>query len=429
MPEPFPLESRAEPPATHVHWQVIALLFVLSFLTIVDRVAISAAKNDMARDLGISDVTFGFVFGVFALGYAIFQVPSGWCADRFGPKRFMALIVLLWSLFTGLTGLVAGAAALIAIRFLFGSAESGIYPTATRAIYNWVPRRERGTAQGILFIGSRLGAAFGLSAVSLSIVALGWRTTFLLLTAVGVLLAAYWLVWFRDHPREKTGVSESELAYIGSEPEPPRKRDAKTDWRGLLLTRNVVLLMYQYFASNFTFFIAFTWFLPYLRDHYQLTAAEAGAYASVPLYFGALANWAGGVAVDYVYRRGHWRLSRLAPAIAGFGVASVALVAATWMPSVQGAVACFALATFGVDLTLSPSWTACSDIAGRHTGTLSGAMNMIGNFGSFVSSITFPYLLTLTKSAAAYFWLAALLNVVAILCWLGVRPDLKRIKT
>ncbi|MBA2355374.1 MAG: hypothetical protein H0V80_11980 [Acidobacteria bacterium] len=109
--------------------------------------------------------------------------------------------------------------------------------------------------------------------------------------------------------------------------------------------------------------------------------------------------------------------------MAGFALGALALLAAPAMTSVTGAVACFAVATLGVDMTLSPSWTACQDLAGARTGTLSGAMNMVGNAGSFVSSLTFPLLLQSTGSAAAYFYLAAVLNVVAILCWTRVRPD------
>jgi ACS family glucarate transporter-like MFS transporter len=407
---------------THVRWQVVGFLFLFSFLTIVDRVAISAAKTDISSDLGISDVTFGLVFGVFALGYAIFQVPSGWCADRYGPRKILALIVVLWSLFTGWTGLVYGAAVLITVRFLFGMAEAGIYPTATRAIYSWMPRRARGASQGILFIGSRLGAAFGLAVVSFVIVRFGWRASFLILASLGGILALAWYGWFRDRPEDKSGVSPFELAYIRSDAPAQPVVVQSFEWR-LLLSPNALLLMVQYFASNFTFFLAFSWLLPYLRDHYHLTASEAGVYASVPLYFGALANWTSGLMVDAIYRRGRWRLSRLLPALAGFALAASSLVAAASMPTVMGAVMCFSLATLGVDLTLAPSWTVCQDIAGPHTGSVSAAMNMIGNAGSFISSVTFPVLVRLTGSAATYFYLAAVINVVAMLCWYRIRPE------
>jgi ACS family glucarate transporter-like MFS transporter len=404
---------------THVRHVVVASLFVFSFLTIVDRVAISAAKPYMAGELGITDVTFGFIFGVFALGYAVFQVPSGWAADRYGPRVFLTAIVIAWSLFTGLTGLVTTVTALIAVRFLFGVAEAGIYPTATRAIYNWVPNRDRGAAQGVLFVGSRLGAAFGLSLVSVAIAMVGWRGTFGVLAALGVVLAAGWALWFRNHPREMPGVSPAELAYI----EGGRETRGATRTAPRLWTLDAVLLAAQYFASNFTFFIAFSWLLPYLHTRYSLSPAQAGMYASLPLYFGAAGNWMSGALVDAIYRRGHWRQSRRLPAMVGFGLAIAGLVAAPSMPTVLGAVICFSVATFGVDMTLSPSWTTCQDLAGPRTGILSGAMNMVGNLGSFVSSITFPALLQATGSAAVYFYLAAALNLLAILSWLRVRPD------
>lgn len=414
------------PPArgqmTRVRHLVVASLFVFSFLTIVDRVAISAAKPYMATELGISDVAFGFIFGVFALGYAVFQVPSGWAADRYGPRAFLTSIVIAWSLFTGLTGLLTTASQLIAVRFLFGAAEAGIYPTATRAIYNWVPRRDRGAAQGLIFVGSRLGAAFGLSLVSVAIALVGWRGTFGVLAVAGIVLATGWAFWFRNKPSDMPSVSAGELAYIqGAD-----VAAAGVARGGRLWTLDAVLLGVQYFASNFTFFIAFSWLLPYLHSHYSLTAAEAGLYASLPLYFGAAGNYVSGALVDALYRRGLWRFSRVFPAMLGFGLGIAGLVAVPSMATVTGAVICFSLATLGVDMTLSPSWTTCQDLAGPRTGVLSGAMNMVGNLGSFVSSVTFPALLQATGSAAVYFYLAAALNLVAIVCWSRVRPDRAR---
>ena len=93
-------------------------------------------------------------------------------------------------------------------------------------------------------------------------------------------------------------------------------------------------------------------------------------YAAIPLYVGALANWIGGTIVDAIYRRGPWKLSRRLPAMFGFALAAVCVVAIASITSVNSFILCFSLATFGVDLTLSPSWTACADIGGRYTGTL-----------------------------------------------------------
>jgi hypothetical protein len=118
--------------------------FVISVLMWVDRACISAAIDDMAADLGFSDAQMGWVMAAFSLGYALFQVPSGKLADRFGPRIVMTIVCLAWSLFTALTGVVRGLLPMIGLRFLFGIGESGGYPTLARAFCSWLPMNERG---------------------------------------------------------------------------------------------------------------------------------------------------------------------------------------------------------------------------------------------------------------------------------------------
>jgi len=382
---------------------VVACLCSLAFLTIVDRVCISAAKTDISADLGISDAVFGWVFGAFAVGYTLMMVPSGWLADRYGPRKTLALCVLLWSALTAITGWVQGTVVLLITRFFFGLAEAGAFPGAARAIACWLPVRERGLAMGLLNTGSRLGAAFGLWGMSLCILHFGWRNSFVLLGVAGVFWAALWFTWFRDRPR--SDVEE----YVALK--------AEVVAGSLLRSRSVYLILFQYFASQVTFFLCFSWLLPYMKTRYRLSGETAGMYASIPLYVGALANWISGLAVDRVYRMGYCAWSRKLPAMLGFALASIALVAAASVTSVNGFVLFFSLATFGVDLTLSPSWTACADIGGQHTGMLSGAMNMMGSVGSLVSAVAFPLLLGMTGDIKCYFYVAIALNLVAMAGW------------
>jgi len=87
-------------------------------------------------------------------------------------------------------------------------------------------------------------------------------------------------------------------------------------------------------------------------------------------------------------------------------------------------VFCFALATFGVDMTLSPSWAFCNDIGGINSGAVSGSMNMVGNIGAALSAIMFPILLNEeTGSANTFFMLAASLNFIAIVTWCFMNPN------
>jgi ACS family glucarate transporter-like MFS transporter len=142
-----------------MRYLVVVGLFILSMITFIDRACIATAKDPISRDLALSDAAMGMVFGAFALGYALAQIPSGWLADRFGPRSVLALVVIAWSALTAVTGLAWNFSSLVAIRFLFGVGEAGAFPGSARAIRNWLPAGERGRANGALFSGSRVGAA------------------------------------------------------------------------------------------------------------------------------------------------------------------------------------------------------------------------------------------------------------------------------
>jgi ACS family glucarate transporter-like MFS transporter len=406
-------------------------MFLLSMLLYVDRVCISSAKDHIAADLQLTDTQMGWVLSIFALGYALGQVPAGLLADRFGPRLVLSSVVAAWSLFTALTAAVRGFLPLLLCRFLFGTGEAGAFPACARAIYSWIPMSQRGFVQGLMFSGARFGAAFTLPVVAWMVSRLGWRPSFVFLGLIGVGWAAFWFWWFRDDPSLHPRISEAEREMIlGSrqealEREPP---PAPLTTRRLFNSRNVWLLMGQYFCSNFTFFFSLSWLFPYLKSRYALGMVEAGFYASVPPLAGAFGNWVAGALIDSIYRRGRWLASRRTPAVAGFILAAIGLLACSRMATPSGAILCLALAVFGADMTIAPSWTVCIDIGRTHAGTVSGTMNMAGNLGSFVTALAFPYLLKWTGSNNAFFYAAAALDVAAIAAWYLTRPD-QRLET
>ena len=120
--------------ATNARRITLALAIAAAFVTYLDRICISVAAPSITGDLGLTTAQMGYVFSVFALAYGTFEIPMGWAGDRFGQRRLMARIVVAWSLFTVLTGLVRGLGLLVAVRFLFGAAQAGAFPTLTRAL-------------------------------------------------------------------------------------------------------------------------------------------------------------------------------------------------------------------------------------------------------------------------------------------------------
>src|SRR5262245_26191540 len=222
--------------------------FLLAVLLYVDRVCISTARDPITRDLSLTDTEFGWVLSSFALGYALFQTPAGMLADRYGPRLVLAAVVALWSAFTGLTGAVTGLAALLAVRFLFGAGEAGAFPGMARAIYAWIPMRERGVAQGVNFSGGRVGAALALPVVAGMVGGLGWRETFAVLMLVGFVWAAVWFAAFRDDPAAHPGLGDAERALILATRQPAPADPGPLPVGRLLRSGNLWLLMGQYFC-------------------------------------------------------------------------------------------------------------------------------------------------------------------------------------
>lgn len=399
---------------------LVAGTFLLSLLLYVDRTCISLAKEDMTRELGLTNEQWAWVLAAFAFGYALFQTPGGMMADRFGARVVLTSVVTAWSVFTGLTAFAWNLMSLLVIRFLFGAGEAGAFPGMAKVVYSWIPVPERGLVKGINFSGSRFGAALAMPGIAWLIHLIGWKLSFIVLMGIGFLWAFSWWRLFRDEPADHPSLSIPELEHIlatrqqstAASKEPPAS--AKT----FLASGNLWLMMVQYFASNFTFFFSLTWLYPYVKEKYHLTSVDAGFYAMLPLLAGAAGNIFSGSLVDFLYRLGHASISRKLPAIIGFLLAALGMIMSSDQATAGGAVFWLSVAIFGADMTLAPSWSFCIDIGGKQAGAVSGTMNMAGNLGAAITALAFFYLPAGSRNSTAFFQAAAVLSMVAVVCWI-----------
>jgi len=406
------------------YWLVLCT-FLFAVLLYVDRSCISAAKQPILDTFHLTDKQFGWIGAMFALGYALCQVPSGALADRFGPRALLTAVVTMWSAFITGAALSWNYACLMVFRFLSGCGEAGAFPGIARASFSWIPMKERGLVNGINFSGSRLGAALALPVVATLIKHFGWRQTFGLQAAVGFAAAVLWYWWFRNDPSQHRHISEAELKHIAENRQKVTPEQEKEKLAGpvLLGSSNVGFAMGQYFCSNFTFYFCLVWAFSYLKETYNLDVQKTGVLAALPFIGGAAGNWLAGWLVDHIYRRGYWVPSRRLPAMLGFLLSAGGLVGFVCMKNPYAAVGFLTLAIFGADMTIAPSWSTCIDIGRKHAGAVSGIMNMAGNVGSFITSLAYPYLKAWTGSAKPYFLIAAGLNLLGILLWYLIRPD------
>src|ERR1700719_1711245 len=202
IPKPPAFQRTAIPHATKTRWLVLLLISLMYMITYMDRTGISIAAPAIAREFGLSQTALGIVFSVFLWAYALGQIPLGSLADRLGPRLVLLIIVPCWSVMTAMTAIAGGLASLIVIRFVFGLAEAGAFPTATRAMQLWFPKAERGIVHGVTHSFSRFVVAIvPLLAVSI-MVRLGWRWIFYLFGAAGFLWSVVFYLLYRNLPEE-----------------------------------------------------------------------------------------------------------------------------------------------------------------------------------------------------------------------------------
>src|SRR5580765_7314389 len=179
---------------------VLLLLIALAIITFLDRISIAVAGPRIQEELHIGPARWGWVIGAFVLAYGLFEFPTGALGDRIGQRRVLTRIVLWWSAFTSLTPAACGFPALVVTRFLFGAGEAGAFPNISGAIVRWFPAQERARTQGFVWAASRMGGALSPLIVVPLQSAVGWRLTFVLLGAVGVVWALFWRALYSDHP-------------------------------------------------------------------------------------------------------------------------------------------------------------------------------------------------------------------------------------
>lgn len=407
---------------TRVRHAVLWLTVAAYMITYMDRVVISTAAPSIQKEFGFSAITMGWIFSTFQITYALFQLPGGWLGDRFGPRRALTWIVVWWSSFTALTALTWSAGSMLVCRALFGAGEAGAFPIATRSLSRWMLPQERGFAQGVTRAGARLGGAITPVFVVLLIVDFGWRAPFFVFALVGLAWAALWFTFYRDQPAEHARVNAAELALITDAlgAAPPPSRTAKIPWKQLLGNGQIWTLSAMYFCYAYSIGIFLTWFPTYLKDAHGFNLTKMGLYASLPLMAGVAGDVAGGWISDRLaHGSGNLKLSRRLVAMAGFLLATVAIPLAVLSTAPMVSVGWFCLAVFGLELTVGVSWAVTLDIGDNYAGSVSAVMNTCGNIGGAIASFATGYIVTYAGWNPAFFVLAALSLVAAVL-FLGI---------
>ncbi|MFC5864128.1 MFS transporter [Acidicapsa dinghuensis] len=417
---------------THVRFFLAFLLFVLSAVAFLDRTNVSIAGLQISKEYGLGNQRLGWIFSAFLIGYAVFQLPAGWLATRFGPRRVLALGVFWWGITTALTALIPTGEAhavllLICVRLALGAGEAVVYPAANQFVARWVPMEERGVINGLIFAGVGAGSGLTPPLLTLLIADHGWRAAFWASAAIGVLAGAVWWLSARDTPEEHPEVSTEELQTIlkglrsNHEDREPTEQP-RISWRAIFSRRDLAALMVGYFSFGYIAWIFFSWFFLYMAQVRGFDLHTSAMFTMLPFISMTVCCLAGGLISDLLREKYGLRAGRNALASGAMLLTAVFLLLGSQARSPE--LAAFILAGGAGALYLSQSsfWSVSVDIAGNSSGVFSSMVNMGGQIGGAVTASLTPWIAQRFGWTTS-FGLSAALAVVGALCWMTVHPE------
>ena len=418
----------AQNPRFPVRSLLVFLLFLLSAVGYLDRTNISIAGRAIRDELHTDNLHLGYIFSAFLIGYAGFQILGGWLACRFGPRRVLAGGVIWWGIFTALTTIANSALGyailmLISVRFALGAGEAVIYPASNQFVAHWIPVPERGRANGWVFAGVGAGAGFSVPVLTWIIARYGWRASFWFSAAVGIAVGLAWYIAARDTPEEHPLVKSEELHLIQA------NRNVKAagpgqviSWRAAVLTRNVAALTSSGFCFGYVAWIFFSWFFIYMAQVRGLNLKANAIFSMIPFIAMTVFCIAGGWLSDSLTRRLGLRPGRCGIAIFAMVVASVFIVTGARAGSASTASLILAGGAGALYLAQSSFWAVSADIAGEHSGVVSGVMNMGCQLGGATTSSLTPWIATHYGWNSAFLF-AASISALGGLLWLLIDPN------
>jgi len=363
-------------PALEHPWRLLALLVLSIFINFLDRSNLSVAADDLHRELLLGPAQLGQLLSAFFCTYAAFQLVAGWLVDRYNVFWVYGLGFLVWSVATGMTGLVTGFTQLFALRLLLGMGESVAYPSYSRILASGYPEQRRGFCNAAIDAGSKLGPALGTLIGGLIVASVGWRALFFILGG-GALL---WLVpWFLSIPRHAPARAPEAVGGPG--------------FLDILKRRQTWGTFMGLFAINWAWYILVTWLPYYLRTARGFSLNSMAVFGSLPFWCIAASSITFGWLSDRLIVRGFSvsavRRSFCAGGLllAGAFMLPVALVA-----SGRTAVYLLAIATALFGLSTSNIWAITQRLAGpaaagKWTGLQNAFGNMAGVFGPWLTGI------------------------------------------
>jgi len=396
-----------------IRYAVLGIATANAFILYLDRICMGAVvqSTSFQQELGLTKDRVGDVLASFFFAYAIGQLPAGWLADRFGPRRMLVTYILFWSFFTALTGFAGGMLALVVLRTACGLSEAGAYPASALLITRWFPFSQRGRANSIVSLGGRIGNSVALWLTAGAIALLGsWRPVLWIYGTIGIGLALATLLIFRDDPSLHPWANDAERDFIRKGAPPIQPLRSKSPWLALFRHRGLWFLNMGTIGMNIGWAFLITWLPTYLHEVRGLDQVTASAYVSIALACSLGGMVFGGWFCDFLTRRFGRRLGRRLPFLVGGALAAGSYLLCPLLTDPLLIVIACGVVAFATDSVMPAVWALAQDIGGTHVASTLAWSNMWGNFGASAVAKLIPMIIGSSWHHADWrevFWICA----------------------
>jgi ACS family glucarate transporter-like MFS transporter len=408
-----------------LRWSLMVFLIApITFVMSLDRTAIAVAAPTIQHEYGFTLFEMSVILTSFSWTYALSQVPGGWLAERFGPRRTLFWANALWSALTAATPLGFNLVSFVGLRALLGVGQAADWPSSIVAIRRWFPLAERGKGNSILLGGLYLGPIAAAPITTWVILTFGWRWAFYAYGLLGILLGIGWWIFFRDHPAEHKRITAAELAIITADRESTVSRiPPGAFWRCLRETQFWAIGVQYFFLVLIQSFYT-TWLPTYLVTERKLSLAAMGIYASLPWVAMFCSVFATGAVADMILRRtGSVWATRVPTAISGFVISALALILAARAPGVPLMMVLLCVSLASVGMTQVSIWPSTQDLGRGATGLVSGWTNFWGNAAGVAGPMLTALLVRWTGNWSSAMAGIAIAGVAGGVLWLFVHPQ------
>ncbi|KGL40991.1 MFS transporter [Listeria newyorkensis] len=400
---------------------VLVLLWFCWLLSFLDRMVITVALPYIAEDFELTSTHQGLIISTFFMGYALFQIPGGMLADRFGFRKMTSIAVGFWSLFTMLTGVIFYYPLFLGVRFFFGLGEAPLPGSSYKAIATYYPKRLRGRMTSIQSTVNTLGPAFASVLAAYFISVFGWRHLFIFLAIPGFVVAFLFYRLVRDNPKDNPRMSAEALQEL--EEDEPTVNVTKPKAKMSTIFKNSLVWKagLVWFFFDLTFWGFTSWLPSYLMNERNLSLQATGFYNALPYLVGTVAMLLGGAMSDRFkeQRRFIFAISILVAAVSLFFIIKV--------PSIELALVLQCVTAWFLFLSQGIFWGIVVDILPTdQMATGSSVVNCLGSIAGIVSPIFIGKLLDI--SGGSYATTFTYLAICLVLAGLIV-PTLKTQKT